>query len=61
MLLFVVLKVFPIPLFVPLEGLSQLLGLHLLSQDRKNRPVDLLGMLSDTLFKIVDHGTSAIQ
>ena len=61
MLLFVVLEVFPITLLVPLEGLSQVQGLHLLSQDGKNRPVDLLGMLSDTFFEIVDCGTSAIQ
>ena len=61
MLLFVVLEVFPITLLVPLEGLNQVQGLHLLSQDGKNRPVDLLSMLSDTFFEIVDRGTSAVQ
>ena len=61
MLLFVVLEVFPITLLVPLEGLNQVEGLHLLSQHGKKRPVDLLGMLSNTFFEIVDCGTSAIQ
>ena len=61
MLLFVVLEVFPITLLVSLEGLNHLLGLHLLNQERKNRAIYLLGMLSDTFFKIVDGGTSCIQ
>ena len=61
MLLFVVLEVFPITLLVPFEGFNQVQGLHLLSQDGKNRPIDLLGMLSDTFFEIVDCGTSAVQ
>ena len=61
MLLFVVLEVFPITLLVPLEGFNQVQCLHLLSQDGQNRPVDLLSMLSDSFFEIVDRGTSAIQ